>query len=164
MCLPIDTSKFLRGFETNYSGNKLEPEFLELEITESLMLDATYAAFILKELKKIGVSISIDDFGTGYSSLSSINQLPIDRIKIDKTFINSMLSNSKEKTLVKAMVEMGRNLNVELVAEGVEYEEQEKALRDLKCHMGQGYLYSPPVSINEIENMLTLVKVESTVI
>ncbi|OAH59667.1 hypothetical protein AWH48_00750 [Domibacillus aminovorans] len=134
----------------------LQPEFLELEITESLMQNLMETRIIINKLKKIGVNIAIDDFGTGYSSLSVLNHLPIDVIKIDRTFINDMLTNSNTSALVKTMIEMGKNLNIKLVAEGIESEEQRIVLKDLKCQIGQGYLFSLPIPVEEMEKLLNM--------
>lgn len=135
---------------------EIQPKFLELEITESLMKNVIETRIILNKLKKIGVNIAIDDFGTGYSSLSVLSHLPIDVIKIDRVFINDMLTNTDTSTLVKTMIEMGRNLNITLVAEGIEREEQRKILNDLHCQTGQGYLFSSPVPVEEIEKLLDM--------
>nr|WP_275980303.1 EAL domain-containing protein [Halalkalibacter alkaliphilus] len=133
---------------------QIQPSLIELEITESFMQNLAEAQHFLNVLKQLGVSISIDDFGTGYSSLSVINQLPIDRLKIDRTFIKDMLINPKTAILVKTIVEMGHNLHYDLIAEGIEHNEQAKALKELKCPVGQGYLYSPPISAEEIQVLL----------
>ncbi len=147
---------FIKDIKLILKETGLQPEFLELEITENLMKDIAQTRRILTELKKFRVSISIDDFGTGYSSLGILNELPIDRIKIDQMFVNNMLTNSKNKALVKSIIEMGKNLDFEIVAEGIENKEQEMILKNLNCNIGQGYLYSPPVPEKEIVKIFNL--------
>lgn len=145
---------FIKDVKQIIQDSGLPTGYLELEITESLMQNMEESIFILNELKKLGFTISIDDFGTGYSSLSILHHLPVERVKIDRTFINNMLTSSKISSLVKTIIEMGHNLNFELVAEGIENKEQEEVLKDFKCQIGQGYLYSQPISAEEIEQLL----------
>ena len=112
------------------------------------------SSVIIEELKNIGVKVSIDDFGTGYSSLSILATLPIDTVKIDKSFINDMMLSPNVSTLVKTIIEMGKNLNFDLIAEGIETEEQMTLLIEKGCLYGQGYFYSKPVQRDEIEALL----------
>ncbi|WP_052144772.1 putative bifunctional diguanylate cyclase/phosphodiesterase [Halalkalibacter okhensis] len=134
---------------------ELAPEYLGLEITESVMQNTKRSSAIIHELKQYGIKISIDDFGTGYSSLSVLNQLPIDLVKIDKTFISEIISNSNTASLVKTMIEMGRNFDFDLIAEGIEDEQQAAFLIQNGCKYGQGYYYSPPLPAPEVEKLLT---------
>lgn len=120
---------------------------LDLEVTETgLMEDIDAAARHLNELKKTGVRISLDDFGTGYSSLSYLRGLPLDTIKIDKTFTGDLLVDEDDRNIVRIIIQLGRNLNMQVVAEGVECAEQQAYLRSEGCDIGQGYFYSRPLA------------------
>ena len=119
---------------------------LELELTESVLADdAHHAGSALLELKRLGVRLSIDDFGTGYSSLAYLMKYPIDLLKIDREFVRDIARNADHVALVKTMIDMARNLNMSVVAEGVEDEEQFALLRKFGCDEVQGYLFSPPL-------------------
>jgi EAL domain-containing protein (putative c-di-GMP-specific phosphodiesterase class I) len=132
----------------------LDPKFLELEITESMTMDIHKASNILKELKQLGVRIAIDDFGTGYSSLNYLKNLPIDSLKIDQSFVRDLPGNASVKNIVAAMISMAHNLNLEVVAEGVESEAQLVFLRNNACDQGQGYLFSRPLSVEQLESLI----------
>jgi len=123
----------------------LEPQYLELEITESIMADVTFATGMLERLKKIGVRISIDDFGTGYSSLYYLKRFPIDKLKIDRSFVNDILTDRNDAAIVSGISAMARNLNLTVTAEGVESEGQVIFLREQRCQEAQGYFFSRPV-------------------
>lgn len=119
---------------------------LELEVTETgLMEDIAAAAGHLNNLKKAGVLIAIDDFGTGYSSLSYLRGLPLDKIKVDKSFVQDVLLDEDDATIVRAIIQLGRSLNMEVIAEGVETAEQEAYIVAQGCNEGQGYYYSRPL-------------------
>lgn len=123
----------------------LAPERLELEITEGVLVeDFDGATAILHRLKALGVKIAMDDFGVGYSSLSYLQSFPFDKIKIDRSFVSSLGSNLKSTTIIRAIIGIGRGLDVPLIAEGVETEEQLAFLREEGCAEVQGYLISPP--------------------
>ena len=125
----------------------LAPHTLELEVTETgLMEDIGAAARHLKELKATGVRIALDDFGTGYSSLSYLRGLPLDKIKIDKSFTSDLLEDEDDRNIVRTIIQLGRNLNMQVIAEGIECAEQEAYLRAKDCHEGQGYYYSRPLA------------------
>ena len=133
---------------------KFPPRFLELEITESvLMQDTTLAVSILNKLSERGIKISIDDFGTGFSSLNYLKNLPLDYLKIDQTFIKdfNLQTNS---AITKAIVTLAQSLNMKTIAEGVETSEQRKFLAELNCDEAQGYLFSKPISSEEMEKLL----------
>ena len=124
----------------------LEPGYLELELTESaLMNDAADAACKLLHLRDLGVSISVDDFGTGYSSLSYLKHLPIDTIKIDRSFVRDIASDPDDAAIVDAIVAMAHSLNLNVIAEGVETHEQLKFLRECNCQQVQGYYFARPL-------------------
>ncbi len=130
-------------------------DFLELEITEStavLNIDTTLE--MIRRYKKLGISIAIDDFGVGYSSLSHLKYLPIDKIKIDKSFVDNIVNNRGDEALVKAVLLIAESIGVEVIAEGVENEQQLEKLRSLGCEIFQGYYFEKPLSIIDIEKEL----------
>ncbi len=134
----------------------LSPLFLDLELTESsIMSNAQTAIDVLTRLKALGVTISIDDFGTGFSSLSYLKRLPIDALKIDQSFIRDVTTDPDDAALVMAIVTLGHNLRLQVVAEGVETKEQLKFLHLLRCDEVQGYLFSKPLPAAGLEKMLT---------
>ena len=133
----------------------LKPSSLELELTESLMVeDAESAIATLQQLKNLGVCISIDDFGTGYSSLSYLAQYPFDTLKIDRCFISNITEGCTNAAIVKAIIEMAHSLCLEVIAEGVETEAEKDFLCRYNCDTMQGYLFSPPVSAADFEQLL----------
>ena len=133
----------------------LPPERLEIEITESVLLESAVEnhAFIEK-LKTIGISLALDDFGTGYSSLSCLTAFPFDKIKIDKSFIGSLMKSYKSSAIVSSIVTLARGLDISITAEGVETREQLERLRTLGVHFAQGYLLGRPVPISELESQI----------
>ena len=129
----------------------LSPDRLELEITETVLIeDPDRALQVLQQLKEIGVSIAMDDFGTGYSSLSSLLSFPFDKIKIDRSFVDSMNGNPQAVEIVRAILGLGRNLHFNVIAEGVETEEHVQFLREEGCREMQGYLIGRPISADEV--------------
>ena len=133
----------------------LEPSSLELEMTESLMVeDAESAIATLQQLKDLGVSISIDDFGTGYSSLSYLTQYPFDVLKIDRCFISNITDGCTNAAIVKAIIEMAHSLCLEVIAEGVETEAERDFLWRYECDAMQGYLFSPALPAVDFEQLL----------
>lgn len=133
----------------------IDPSLLEIEITESYaMADPEASAETLQELKALGVSICVDDFGTGYSSLSYLKRFPIDTLKIDASFIRDMNEDVDTAEIVSAIIAMGHNLRLQIVAEGVELDEHRVRLLENRCDRAQGYFYSPPLRIEAFENML----------
>lgn len=129
----------------------LEPHFLEVEITESMTADIESTILMLQHLKKIGVRISIDDFGTGFSSLSYLKYFPVDILKIDQSFIRKLHNNPNDETIVKAIISMAHNLNLKVVAEGIETKEQLVFLQQHLCDEGQGFFLSKPLLANDLE-------------
>lgn len=124
----------------------LPPERLELELTEGLLIQNVEAAIEkMEELKRIGVRFSIDDFGTGYSSLTYLSKMPLDKLKIDKSFVDTMLESKQDAVLVRTIITLAHNLNLDVIAEGVETQEQFESLRADGCHLYQGYYFSRPV-------------------
>ncbi|QIB65988.1 putative bifunctional diguanylate cyclase/phosphodiesterase [Kineobactrum salinum] len=133
----------------------LEAGRLELEVTESaVMQNPERACAILTELHQLGVKIAIDDFGTGYSNLSQLKRFPIDYLKIDQSFISGIATDIQNAALVKTIVAMAYNLNLEVIVEGVETEEQLAFVKNLGAHMYQGYLCSEPLSVEEFQQFL----------
>jgi EAL domain-containing protein (putative c-di-GMP-specific phosphodiesterase class I) len=133
------------------------PHKLKLEITESLLLDDVEEVIKkMTTLKSHGVSFSLDDFGTGYSSLSYLQRLPLDQLKIDYSFVVNMLTDQNDATIASAIVALGQNLKLEVIAEGVETEEQRLFLADHNCKAYQGFLFSQPLPLPEFENWMQL--------
>ncbi|SHE73515.1 EAL and GGDEF domain-containing protein [Desulforamulus putei] len=138
----------------------LDPRWLELEITESLaMKDVEFTGKNLFELRKMGITIAIDDFGTGYSSLSYLKRLPIDTIKIDRSFIRDITSDPDNASIVSTIIVLAHNLKMKVIAEGVETEEQLSFLRQQQCDGMQGYLFSGPLLAKDLEGLLAVAKV-----
>ncbi len=130
----------------------LDARYLEVELTETTaMQDIDRSISILKRIQALGVSVSMDDFGTGYSSLSALKLLPIDILKIDRSLISDIGGNATSYSIVKAIVELGNALELEVLAEGVETEEQSRILNELGCNIVQGFLYGKPISAVDIE-------------
>ncbi|MEO5657477.1 MAG: bifunctional diguanylate cyclase/phosphodiesterase [Nitrospiria bacterium] len=133
----------------------LDPAYLELEVTESLMMDHVEAAIVtLKAFHGMGITLSIDDFGTGYSSLSYLRRFPIDSIKIDRSFIGSLATDSDQTAIVLAMISLAHTLRLRVVAEGVETTGQAAFLREHGCDEGQGYLFSKPLAADLLVPLL----------
>jgi len=130
---------------------RLPPRSLELEVTETgLMEDISTAAQHLLSLRRSGALIAIDDFGTGYSSLSYLKSLPLDKIKIDKSFVQDLQDDDDDATIVRAIIQLGKSLGMQVIAEGVETAEQEAYIISEGCHEGQGYHYSKPLQAREL--------------
>jgi EAL domain-containing protein (putative c-di-GMP-specific phosphodiesterase class I) len=128
---------------------------LELEITESaLMADPALSIEYLKAWKQLGVRIAMDDFGTGYSSLSSLSRLPVDRLKLDRSLIHRMTLDRKGAAVVRLIISLGAELDMEVIAEGVETEEQLRMLTDLGCPQAQGYLLGRPMAAEQVQEAL----------
>ena len=130
---------------------RVEPECLEVEVTESVvMYNPEDAAITLQKLSEMGVHISIDDFGTGYSSLSYLKKFPIDTLKVDRSFVKDVVSNADDASIVKAIIALGQSLRLNVVAEGVEHEDQLAFLRAIGCDEYQGYYYSRPLPAADV--------------
>jgi diguanylate cyclase (GGDEF)-like protein/PAS domain S-box-containing protein len=137
------------------SESGLDPKWLELELTETLMLDDSETTIkIMRTLKRLGVSLSLDDFGTGWSSLSYLRRFPIDRIKIDRSFLRDISSEPSAEAVVRSIMNLGRDLGLACVAEGVETPEQLNYFRKQKCQEVQGFLYSPAIPEAECRELL----------
>lgn len=133
----------------------LPPQYLILEITESMMLQNTEATIKkLHELKRLGIRLAIDDFGTGYSSLSYLQRFPVDILKIDKSFIDRINQGREGAAVARAIITMSDTLQLRTVAEGIEADEQKTTLQKLGCELGQGYYFAKPLSQKEFEKLL----------
>ena len=133
----------------------LRPQYLDLEITESSVMDnPDNAISVMESLNRIGVSFSIDDFGIGYSSLSYLKRFKIHYLKIDKSFIRDLIVDENNTEITRAIVAMAHNLNLKVIAEGVETKEQREFLRGLHCDLLQGFLFSKPVPAEDFEKLL----------
>ena len=137
------------------SASRVPAHRIELEITETaLVSDFDVASDSLRLLKQLGVHISLDDFGTGFSSLSYVHRLPLDKIKIDRSFVADIATNTTSQKVVKSVVDLCRNLNLDCVVEGVETEDQLRILSDLGCRKMQGYLFGRPMSADDASSLL----------
>ena len=135
--------------------SQLPPRCLKLEITESVFSDNIEAAVgLLTQLRDLGVQLSIDDSGTGYSSLSYLQRFPIDTLKIDRSFVTQMMENEENLAIVRTIVALAQNLGMDVVAEGVETEDQLRLLRKLECENGQGYLFSTPLGGQQLDQFI----------
>ncbi|MGI8787377.1 MAG: sensor domain-containing protein [Pyrinomonadaceae bacterium] len=133
----------------------LNPRCLKLEVTESMVMENSEKAIaVIAELKSLGISFSTDDFGTGYSSLSYLHRFPFSRLKIDRSFVSRMDADQKSEAIVRTILLLGQNLNIETVAEGIENERQLESLRRLGCRSGQGFLFSKPVNAEAATQLL----------
>jgi diguanylate cyclase (GGDEF)-like protein len=147
---------FLDGVRDILRRSRLEPRFLEIELTETFMLqDWKSTADVLRALKALGVKIALDDFGTGYSSLSFMKLFPIDTLKIDQSFVRDMTSDSDDASIVSAVINMGRSLNMSVVAEGIQTREQLAFLQAHHCPEGQGFYFARPVLAPQLASLLS---------
>jgi diguanylate cyclase (GGDEF)-like protein/PAS domain S-box-containing protein len=146
---------FAKYIKEILADTHLQSDHLRLEVTESVVMDNDEAALkVLNELKEIGVSLSTDDFGTGFSSLSYLHRFPFDCLKIDRSFVGNMDSNNKSAAIVRTILMLAQNLNLEAVAEGIETENQLRLLQQLGCRFGQGYFFARPMNSEGIERLL----------
>ncbi|WML34739.1 ABC transporter substrate binding protein [Clostridium sp. OS1-26] len=149
--------RFIHIVKSALIDSNLPPKLLEIEITESVLMQCLdYNITILNELKRLGINISLDDFGTGYSSLNYLRILPINNLKIDKSFIDSIHLNSGDKEIADGIIQLAHKMNLNVIAEGVEWEDQFQILQSLDCEMVQGYLFSRPIPADHIENLSDL--------
>jgi diguanylate cyclase (GGDEF)-like protein/PAS domain S-box-containing protein len=152
----LSTQQFLKQNLVNFiklvlDKTMLDPRYLVLEITESMAMDFDYSLDVLQQLKDIGIGISIDDFGTGYSSLSYLKLFPLDYLKIDKSFVRDIYDDENDANIVKAIITLAHNLNLKVIAEGVETNEQLQFLKKYGCNHIQGYIYSKPLTSSNLE-------------
>jgi len=146
---------FLEGVALILKETGLAPHYLELELTESILMhDVESSASVLEALKAMGVQLAIDDFGTGYSSLSYLKRFPIDTLKIDQSFVRDIVTDADDATIVDAVIGMGRNLKQRVIAEGIETHAQLEFLQARQCEVGQGFHFSHPVSAEAFSHLL----------
>lgn len=135
--------------------NQIDPKRLDLEITESIALEnIDYSVEIIKSLKELGVRFSLDDFGTGYSSMNYLKHLPVNNLKIDKSFLDKVSDNSSDQKIVSTIITLAQTLDLVVIAEGVESSEQAVFLKNVNCNQAQGYLYSKPIPEDEAGRLL----------
>jgi diguanylate cyclase (GGDEF)-like protein len=150
----VHDRSFVESVSRLLTFHNLDPRWLELELTENtVMADPERTALALQELRALGVQIALDDFGTGFSSLANLRFLPIDRVKIDKSFVFGMLHSRKDESIVRSIIDLASNLGLGTVAEGVESREVLDRLMELDCQTVQGYFIGKPVSALEIRKL-----------
>lgn len=153
--LHIMQQEFVHNVKEIIDQTGVQPEWLELEITETSLMESFDSNIQkLHELKKLGISLHLDDFGTGYSSLNYLNSLPIDHVKIDKSFIDLMLDSEKDSKIVETIISLSHNIGLQVVAEGVEHNEQFEMLMEYQCELIQGYYISKPVKFEQIISII----------
>jgi diguanylate cyclase (GGDEF)-like protein len=151
----LDTDQLIGDIEGALSDSGLDPQALTIEITETtLMRNAEETARRLEQIKTLGVRIAIDDFGTGYSSLAHLQQFPVDALKIDRSFISQLQHNQEGETLIHTLVQLGKALSIETVAEGIEQQQELSLLQDEDCDNGQGFLFARPLDVAATEAFL----------
>ncbi|WP_299407401.1 bifunctional diguanylate cyclase/phosphodiesterase [Acaryochloris sp. IP29b_bin.148] len=151
----LDQLDLFKSIQAILAETHLEPAGLKLEITESMVFNnLEYAAAVLRQIKSLGIQLSMDDFGTGYASLSYLHQLPIDNLKIDRSFVETINTSGAESEIIQAVIQLAHSLQIDVVAEGVETVEQAYHLKTLGCEYAQGYLFSRPVEASEVEKFL----------
>lgn len=158
--------------EVILAKTNLDPRYLELEITESMTMDTGHTIKVLHDLKNLGVKIAVDDFGTGYSSMSYLKDFPMDCLKIDRSFVRNVQSNDHDGALISMIISMAKHLNLKVVAEGVEEVDQLAFLAERDCDIIQGYLFSKPISPEELSanfeeiqnNILSINRLEELVV
>ena len=151
----LSTDRFVDDVRSALRRNQLDPEAIVLEITEStLMIDANATVRRLQTLKSLGVRLAIDDFGTGFSSLSYLRQFPVDILKIDRSFLATVTTSVQTAVLVHSLVQLGKALGLDVIAEGIEHLDQLEALRDTECRLAQGFLFAQAVPRDEMDRLL----------
>lgn len=147
--------QFFEDFTACIQNSGIPFKYITIEITESLLIeDMDFIFSMLEHFRRKDISISLDDFGTGYSSLSLLRQLPIQELKIDKTFVDDILDDSKDSTLVKNIINIGNEFGMNTLAEGVEIKEQLLELSNFECDLFQGYFFSKPLSLDDLETFI----------
>jgi EAL domain-containing protein (putative c-di-GMP-specific phosphodiesterase class I) len=162
VCMAVNLSlrqlmddNLLEDIKTALVDSGMAPNLWELEITESMVMhNPTRLITLLTDIKKLGVRLAIDDFGTGYSSLAQIKNFPIDTLKVDRSFIRNLSQDSENQAITQAIITMGKNLSLTVVAEGVETQEQKDFLRDHVCDEMQGFHFSKPIAPDQFADLL----------
>lgn len=146
--MPFVVARLLKKYGVN-------PGWIVLEVTESaVMQDPAQAIGVLEELKRMKLTLSIDDYGTGYSSLSYLKKLPIDELKIDRSFVMGLATSAQDQILVRSTIDMGHSLGLKVTAEGVEDEASADLLRAFGCDLAQGYFFSRPIPVEELDRFI----------
>ncbi|MBK1811259.1 EAL domain-containing protein [Clostridium sp. YIM B02505] len=154
----LESPNIIEVIESALKDADLDPKYLEIEVTESILISSIEnTTIILEKLREMNVSVALDDFGTGYSSLSYLTKLPIDVLKIDKSFIDDLLNEDKNVEIIGSIISLAHNLGISVVAEGIEEEIQIKHLSKLECDYIQGYFIGKPMKVKELEEYITLV-------
>jgi len=152
---PPDASPEANKIDRILDRSGVNRECIKLEVTESaLMEDVDEAIALLEQLKTLGIKLSMDDFGTGYSSLSYLHRFPMDTLKVDQSFIRRMDESRENTDIVKTIIMLGHNFKMDVVAEGIETEQNVQVLRTLNCEYGQGYYFSKPLPVAAVEELL----------
>lgn len=146
---------FVDMVEKTIKETGLDPRFLELELSENIVIADVEAINKIKQLRSLGVSLAIDDFGTGYSNLAHIKSLPFNKLKIDQSFVKNINSNSGDEVIIQAIIYMAKNLRLDVIAEGVETKDQLDFLVKNRCENAQGFYFSKAISADELQKMLT---------
>jgi len=148
-------SDFLANLLEKIEKSKMKKVFICLEITENLFIeDVEYILPLLKEIRSCGIKISLDDFGTGYSSLGVLKSLPINELKIDKSFVDNVVNEEQSRVMVKNVISIGKNLHMSILAEGVETIEQIDFLKENSCDAFQGYYFSKPLNLGDLKEFI----------
>jgi EAL domain-containing protein (putative c-di-GMP-specific phosphodiesterase class I) len=143
---------FVDKIKNRIDQYQINPQMLKLELTESVLLKNTDDSIKkMQQLRLMGIQFSIDDFGTGYSSLSYLKRLPLSQIKIDQSFIRDLVEDSMDLVMIQAIMMLGQNFQMSVIAEGVETEQQFEILKQYKCQLFQGYLFSKPLKLETFE-------------
>ena len=152
----LEDKAFIKSIKNSLEKTSCKANCVELEIIERFaMKDIKKSIEVLNEIRKMGINIAIDDFGTGHSSMAYLKQLPVTKLKIDRTFVKDILDNPKDKAIAEAILALGFGLNLEVLAEGIETNEQREFFEYYNCHQMQGYFFSKPLASKEIEKLLS---------
>lgn len=154
----IADSNFLTTLKEKIINSKAKPSQIKLEILERSLFEGQDATYLVEFCRDLGLPLVIDDFGTGYANLAYLKNFQFDTVKIDKCFVNNIDNNKKDQTICRALIDLSHGLNMTTVAEGIENQQQLEILRDLDCNFGQGYFFSPPVTLEEAIALMQLAK------
>jgi len=153
--IQFQDKNFVKQIGMHMMNSSVKASKIELELTESVVMKNSESSIsVMNALKELNLKLSVDDFGTGYSSLSYLQKLPIDKLKIDRSFVSNLSEDSEDAAIVKAIINLAKNLNLTVIAEGVETEEQLQLLRGWGCDEYQGFYFSKPVRVYEFEAIL----------
>jgi EAL domain-containing protein (putative c-di-GMP-specific phosphodiesterase class I) len=146
---------FIKDIEQALARTGARPEQFELELTEGFMIEASTAVTAtLIQLKRMGFSLAVDDFGTGHASFQYLRDFPVDKVKIDQTFVRKMVVDSSDASIIRAIIALARSMQLSVIAEGIETSVQHAFLRDEGCKVGQGYLFSLPLDAEDFAYLL----------